>query len=279
MSGSISRSWTLVKASANVLRLDKELMVFPLLSGIATVLVTVSFILPFAVTGGLHAFDRDGARYLAYVVGFFFYLLQYAIIFFFNSALVGAALIRLAGGDPTLSDGLAIAAKRLPSILGYAALAATVGMVLRFISERSGILGRLVVGALGMAWSLATYLAVPVLVTEDIGPLDAVEESAALFKRTWGEQVVGNFGMGWAGALIAIAWVVLSLSFITLASHLTTAVMAAAWVVAVSGFVLLALVSSALKGVYTAALYRYASTGEAGFFEPAVMSGAFRPKR
>jgi hypothetical protein len=279
MSGSISNSWELVKASANVLRLDKELMVFPLLSGIATVLVTVSFILPFAVTGGVHAFDRDGARYLAYVVGFFFYLVQYAIIFFFNSALVGAALIRLAGGDPTLSDGLAIAAKRFPSILGYAALAATVGMVLRFISERSGILGRFVVGAVGMAWSLATYLAVPVLVTEDIGPLDAVEESAALFKRTWGEQVVGHFGMGWAGALIAIAWVLLSFSFIVLASHLTAAVMAAAWVVAVSGLVLLALASSALKGVYTAALYRYASTGEAGFFEPAVMSGAFRPKR
>ncbi|MCG6956797.1 MAG: DUF6159 family protein [Gemmatimonadetes bacterium] len=279
MAGSISRSWTLVKASANVLRLDKELMVFPLLSGIATVLVTVSFILPFAVTGGLHAFDRDDARYLAYVVGFFFYLVQYVVIFFFNSALVGAALIRLAGGDPTLSDGLAIAGKRFPSILGYAALAATVGMVVRFISERSGILGRLVVGAVGMAWSLATYLAVPVLVTEDIGPLDAVAESAALFRRTWGEQVVGNFGMGWAAAIVTIAWVLLSLSFITLASHLTTAVMAAAWVVAVSGFVLLALVSSALKGVYTAALYRYASTGEAGFFDPAVMSGAFRPKR
>lgn len=279
MAGSIANSWTLVKASANVLRLDKELMVFPLLSGIATVLVTVSFIAPFALTGGLHAFDRDGARYLAYAVGFFFYLLQYTVIFFFNSALVGAALIRLAGGDPTLSDGLAIAAKRFPTILGYAALAATVGMVLRFISERSGFLGRLVVGFVGMGWNLATYLAVPVLVTEDIGPLDAVAESAALFKRTWGEQVVGNFGMGWAGAFAVLAWTLVSFSFIRLASQLTHPVVVAAVVVAVSGYIFLVLFSSALSGVYTAALYRYASTGEAGFFDPAVMGSAFRPKR
>jgi len=279
MSGSISRSWVLVKASANVLRLDKELMVFPLLSGVATVLVTVSFIAPFALTGGFHAFDREGARYLAYAVGFFFYLVQYAVIFFFNSALVGAALVRLAGGDPTLSDGLSIAAKRLPTILGYAAIAATVGMVLRFISERSGILGRLVVGAIGMAWSLATFLAVPVLVTEDIGPLDAVAESAALFKRTWGEQVVGNFGLGWATAIAFFSWTLVSVSFITLASHLTPPIVVTAVAAAVSGYIFLALVSSALKGVYTAALYRYASTGEAAFFDHAVMGGAFRPKR
>lgn len=278
MAGSISRSWALAKASANVLALDKELMVFPLLSGVATILVTATFIAPFAVTGGWHVFAQDGASYLGYVVAFLFYLVQYGVIFFFNSALVGAALIRLAGGDPTVSDGLAIAAKRVPTILGYAALAATVGMVLRFISERVGIVGRLVVGLVGLGWNLATFLAVPVLVTEDLGPIDAVKESAALLKRTWGEQVVGNFGLGWAFLLMGLSWTLVSVGLIALASQLSSAVVVGAVGVAVCGYLLLALLSSALKGVYTAALYRYASTGDAGFFEPSVMGAAFRSK-
>ena len=41
-----SRSWSLVKASADVLRQDKELLVFPLLSTIAALLVAATFIAP-----------------------------------------------------------------------------------------------------------------------------------------------------------------------------------------------------------------------------------------
>lgn len=279
MAGSFSNSWALVKASANVLKMDKELMVFPLLSGIATLLVMVSFVVPIVAARGVGFFTEGEGTYLGYVVAFLFYLVQYTVVFFFNSALVGAALIRLDGGDPTVSDGLAIASKRMGSILGYAALAATVGMVLRAISERAGFLGRLAVGLVGMAWTLATYLAVPVLVTKDVGPLDAVKESAALFKRTWGEQVVGNFGMGWVVVLAGLSWCIVSVLLMVLGAHISPWGVAAGAVVAVAGFVFLALLASALKGVYTAALYRYASTGEAGYFEPAMVENAFRPKR
>lgn len=280
MAGSFSNSWALVKASANVLRLDKELMIFPLLSGIATVLVAASFFAPFAVTGGWEIFAEEGggASYLAYVLGFLFYLAQYTVIFFFNSALVGAALIRLGGGDPTVGDGLAIASKRMASIVGYAAVAATVGMVLRFISERSGFLGRLVVGLVGMGWTLATYMAVPVLVTKDVGPIDAVKESASLFKGTWGEQVVGNFGMSWAMFAMGLSWTLCGIASIWLAAQISPIAVPPIIAVMVLGYVFLALLSSALKGVYTAALYRYATTGEAGYFDPAIMGNAFRAK-
>jgi hypothetical protein len=243
------------------------------------VLVVASFVAPFALTGAWRIFSDGHSAYLGYVVAFLFYLVQYGVIFFFNSALVGAALIRLAGGDPTVSDGLAIAAKRLPSIIGYAALAATVGMVLRAISERVGLIGRLVVGLIGMGWSLATFLAVPVLVTEDLGPIDAVKESAALLKRTWGEQVVGSVGMGWATALMALSWTLVSAGIVALAAQVSPPFVVAAIGVAVLGYILLALITSALRGVYTAALYRYASTGETGPFDSAVMGAAFRSKR
>jgi len=152
-------------------------------------------------------------------------------------------------------------------------------MVLRALSERSGFLGRMVVGLVGMAWNLTTYLTVPVLVTKDVGPIDAVKESAALFRKTWGEQVVGNFGMGWAIFLIGFVWSVVSVGMIVAtASFLPGAAVLAVVGITVLGYVLLALLASALKGVYTAALYRYAITGEAGLFDESVLGNAFRPK-
>ena len=278
MAGRISNSFALVKASARVLQLDKELMVFPLMSGIATLLVIASFITPIFLVGP-EVFDSENPSYLAYVLGFLFYLVQYTVIFFFNAALVGAALIRLDGGDPTVSDGLAIASKRMGSIIGYAAIAATVGMILRAISERSGLVGKIVAGLMGMAWTLTTYLTVPILVTKDIGPIDAVKESAKIFKRTWGEQVIGNFGMGAAVMLIGLAWTAVSVVLIVAMASLGMGLSILAAVgIMVLGYVVLALWASALNGIYTAALYRYAMTGETGVFDAQIMGNAFRPK-
>lgn len=278
MAGRFSNSWSLVKASAQVLKLDKELLVFPLLSGVASILVVASFAAPFVVTGGWGFFSDGQHAYAGYVLAFLFYLVQYTVIFFFNSALVGAALIRMEGGDPTVSDGLSIAMSRLGTILGYAAIAATVGMILRAISERSGLIGRLVVGLVGMAWTLATYLSVPVLVSQDVGPIDAVKESAALFKRTWGEQVVGNFGIGAAVMLMGLSWTAVSAGLIWFGASVLPAALIPAIAIAVLGYVFLWLFSAALQGVYTAALYRYATHGEVGFFDQGIMGGAFRPK-
>jgi Family of unknown function (DUF6159) len=280
MAGRFSNSITLMKASANVLRLDKELMVFPLMSGIATVLVTASFIAPIFMVGPQIFGDGDHVSYTAYAWGFLFYLVQYFVIFFFNAGLVGAALIRLDGGDPTVSDGLAIASKRFGAILGYAAIAATVGMVLRAISERAGWVGRIVIGLIGMAWTLTTYLTVPILVTKDIGPIDAVKESAMIFKRTWGEQVVGNFGMGAGIFLMGLSWTLVSCALIFGAASLGSLPVAlVGGGVAILGYVFLGLFASALQGIYTAALYRYAMTGDAGLFDVSIMGNAFRPKK
>ena len=280
MAGRISNSFALVKASANVLRMDKELMVFPLLSGVSTLLVMASFVAPIFWVGPEIFGDGESTSYMAYAYGFLFYLAQYTVIFFFNAALVGAALIRLDGGDPTVSDGLAIASKRMGTIIGYAAIAATVGMVLRAVAERSGLLGRIAVGFLGMAWTLTTYLTVPILVTKDIGPIDAVKESAQIFKRTWGEQVIGNFGLGAAVTLIGLAWMAVSVGVIVAMASLGMglSILAAVGIMAL-GFVVLSLFASALNGIYTAALYRYAMTGETGHFDGEIMGNAFRPKK
>lgn len=273
-----SNSLELVRASGRVLAADKELLVFPLVSGVVSIFVTATFFAPALLFGWLDTMAGGGPA--AYAFGFLLYLAQYTVVFFFNTAVVGAALIRLEGGDPTVSDGFRIALDRLGVIVEYAALAATVGMVLRFLSERAGVLGRLVLGFVGLAWNLATYMVVPVLVARDLRPIEAVKESAALFKKTWGEQVVGNAGMGLIFFLAFLAYGALAFPLMIAAASLGPFVLAAAVAAGVGGLVLLAAGASALNGIYAAALYRYATTGEAGFgFESGVLDRAFVPKR
>lgn len=278
-----SNSWELMKGSARVLRLDKELLVFPLLSGIATLLVTATFIVPFAFIGegfgALEGLAKDPG-YLAYVIAFLYYLALYTAIFFFNTALVGAAMIRLDGGDPTVSDGMRIALDKLPTVLGYAAIAATIGMVLRMIEERVGFLGRIVIGLIGVSWSLATYLTVPVLVTKDVSAIDAVKESASVFKQTWGEQVVAHAGMGFAFFIVLMLMMVTFIPIAIVVAQINEVLVIPMMVSVFGGFVFLMLVKSALDGIYSAALYRFATTGDPGeHFDADMMRQAFRPKK
>ena len=273
----ISRSWTLVKASAAVLRSDKELLLFPVISAIATLLVAATFLLPVI---GLRLFEGGQVGVLGAVVGFLFYLCQYFVIFFFNTALVGAAMIRLEGGDPTVADGLRIARSKAGVILGYAAIAATVGLLLQMVREKSGVIGKIVVGLVGMAWTLASFLVVPILVSRDVGPIDAVKESIELLKRTWGENVAGNVGIGMAFGLITMLVVVLAIGLVIAAAAVGGVKLAiVVGIVGVLAVALVAVIQAALSGIYSAAVYRYAVDGiaPAGFAGPQLQS-AFLPK-
>ena len=212
-------SWELLKASAAVLRSDKQLLVFPLVSAVASLFVTATFFIPAALYAYSHHMFTNAAfnappqaqeansslhSVMGYVFMFMFYLAQYLVIFFANTALVGAALIRLRGGKPTVRDGFNLAMTHLGAIAGYALLSATVGVVVRSLSERMGFIGRMVMGFFGMAWNIATFLVTPILVMENVGPVDAVKRSSALLKRTWGEQIVGGAGLSAAFGLIML---------------------------------------------------------------------------
>ena len=225
---------------------------------------------------------REGGELqpLHVVLAFGFYLSQNFVIFYFNSALVGAAMIRLDGGDPTVSDGLRIANSKLGPILGYAAIAATVGIVLRMIEERLGVVGRWVVGLLGVAFTLATFLVVPLLVSRNIGPVDAVKESATLLKKTWGENIIGSAGMGLVFGLMYFVLIALGVATVVGLSQIQGALLAVTVaVVCVAAFILLALIQAALQGVYSAALFRFATTGNAGAgFDSTLLGNAFRRK-
>jgi hypothetical protein len=184
-----------VKASWQILARDRKLLVFPVLSGIVTLFLAASFILPLFISGVIFR-QVPGGGIPWYVLLFLFYVVSYFVAIFFNTALVTCVHSLLQGRETSLGEGLSHAVRHAGSILLWAIIAATVGIVLRAIGERSGILGRIAVAVVGGIWSLVTIFVVPVLVLEDRGVFDAMRESVALFRRTWGESVVGSVSIG-----------------------------------------------------------------------------------
>ena len=275
----ISNSWSLVKASWAVLSADKELIIFPIIAFVGSIIVTITFAVPMALTRLFEGVNSGSSQITLAILVFLFYLVQYTIVIFANSALVGAAMIRLKGGDPTVGDGLRIASQHFGAILGYALIASTVGMVLRWLSER-GLLGRIVSSLFGLAWNIVTYLVVPILVVEGVGPIEAVKRSGALLKKTWGEQIVGNLGIGLVFTLIIFALILLFVPVIVaVAATKSAAVIISTIVLFVLVIIAFGLIGSALNGIYTAAVYRYATEGDAGsFFDTELVQNAFRAK-
>jgi hypothetical protein len=278
----LSRSWALAKASAAVLRDDKELLLFPLCSGASLIVLTLAFLLPAVGLGALDAlFDEAGNVHPAgYALAFLFYFSQYFIIFFFNAGLVGSAMLRLGGAQPTFRDGMRLASRRVVAIAGYALIATTVGIILRTLQERVGFIGRIVVGLIGIGWNIATFLVVPVLVADDGGPIAAVKHSARLVKKTWGENIIGNVGIGLVFGVLSMGVVLLGIAAFVMALIAKSLVLALLVVPALTGvaLVFLFLVHAALSGIYAAALYRYALGKPSQGFEGTVLHAAFAAK-
>jgi len=278
--GRFGRSWELVKLCWQVLKQDKELVVFPIVSLVCVLIVTATFLVPGIFSGFWQDVADGGAGVAAIALIVVFYLVQYAVVIFFNAALVSAARIRLEGGDPTLGDGLRGAAAHIGAVLGYAAISATVGLVLSFIREQGGIAGGIAAGLGGMAWNVLTFLVIPVLVVEGVGPVEAIKRSGVLLKKTWGEQLIGaasiSLVFGLAGVAIVVAGGVLG-ALIIGAGVVWAGV--AVILVAVVAVLVVALLGATLHGIYSAALYGYAVGGDSGVFGRDTLAAAFAPKR
>jgi hypothetical protein len=290
------RSWKLVKASYAVLRQDKELLWFPVASTIGLIVVTFMMFLPLAATGIFGAVEAGeeltGAQsFTALIVTFLFYFVTYTIIIYSNTALIGAAMIRLDGGDPTVRDGIQVAQSRLGTILGWAFIASIVGMILQALQNMArdsdniatAIIGSILVGLAGFAWNLITFLVIPVYVIENVGPIEAIKRSASLLKSTWGENITGSFSMGIISFLVMLGiFLVIGLPLFFIVSALGSGILmfvAIAIVVFLIGAV--SIFFSALNAIFQASLYKYASgdreaVGE--FFPEEMVAGAFQPK-
>ena len=284
MFGSLATSWALGKASWRVLRSNPALALFPVVSTLVVLLIV-------AIGGGLaygvFPWLRDGVQpqggqtVAGAAMLFVFLALAYTIVIYFNSALTAAVMRQLAGDTPTLKDGLRMAGQHKRAIVGYALISATVGLLLSFIREKGGVVGQVAGWLGGIAWNLATFFVVPVLVTHNIGPIDAIRESGGLFKRTWGQQVAGNAGVGLFSFALLLAALAIGGVFVALGAALNVLALlvfgVAVGVVLITGALV---IGATLSSIFRVVLYRFATDGQvAGPFDDNDVRNAFRPKR
>lgn len=267
--GRFQRSWELTQQSWAVLRTNKALILFPVISSIVALLLTVSFLLPLYLAVGPSRIENPPA--FAYVVIFGYYLVSYFIIVFFNAGLIYCANEVLNGRPATLGDGLNASMKRFGPILGWALLAATVGMILNLISARVGLIGQIVVALLGAAWNVVTFFTVPMLVIEGVGPIQAMKGSWAVIRKAWGETLIGNVGIQFALAVLGLTPLVFLLPGLVLGS--------APLIIATLGLLLvywliLGAIGAAMTGIYQVAVFAYAKNGTAppGFSQDMIQS-------
>lgn len=275
--GKIARTWSLMADSWQVLKVDKSLVVLPFISGICCMLLLASFAIPLYATGAWHPPTRDAEterQVLYYGTLFGFYVANYFIVVFFNAAIVACAATRMGGGNPTIGDGLRAAASRLPVIAGWALVSATVGVILQIVEDRSDRVVQIIAGLLGAAWTVMTFLVVPILVIENKNPIAALQESTALLKRTWGEQLISNLSFSGIFFLLALpAFALIALGFMMG----STIALVACVGLAVIYLILLLLIHSTLQAIFQTALYVYARDGVApAAFHAEVLATALR---
>jgi Family of unknown function (DUF6159) len=279
-----SRSWELAKQSWKVMRSHPSLAIFPIISGIASLLVTISFILPIFFgmkssgmfePGRLEA-SQNSIPVAYYAVMFCYYLVCNFVVVFFNVALIHCANKVLNNQETSVGDGLSAATKRLGPILGWSLIGATVGLILKAISERVPMVGQIVVAVLGAAWNIVTFFVVPTLAIEGVGPITAIKTSFEAIKKTWGESLIGNIGVSTAIGILALIPIPI---LIGIAFTGSAWIIIGAVVIAAFYWLTLAIIGSCLTGIYTTAVFHYARTGSVpNVFTSDQIQMAFLPK-
>jgi hypothetical protein len=281
----LTNSFALARSSWQVLTTDKKLVVFPLVSGLGVLLVLISFAVPLAVLAATGHIDLDKNNgqppAWTYAVAFAFYFCNYFVIVFCNAALISCALMRFGGQEPTLADGFRAAAARLPQILAWALVSATVGVLLKVVESAHEKVGQIISALLGTAWTVITYFVVPVLVVEKVGPFQAIKRSLAILRQTWGEALLGGIGLGLFKLLLFLPGLLLLVGGIALCAAVQPLAVGLA-VVGLGVLYLLgcAAVSAALDTIFLSALYQFAAVGQLPpGFDAATLRGAFRSKK
>lgn len=273
--GRFARSWELAKQSYAVLKSNPQLALFPLVSGIASFIVLLSFLIPAVISmiGKTDAqIEASLQTPLYYVLMFAFYTITYFIVIFFNCGLVYCAYEHLNGRPATFRDGIAMARRSLGQIIVWTLIAATVGTILKAIAERAGWVGQLVINLIGLVWSVATFFVVPLLIVERETATASVKRSAGMLKRTWGVQIIGGIGINLASSILMLFGLIPIVGGVMFAFAAQAPIfMAIGFGIAVLYWLALATVFAALGGIFQTALYIYASNGE----QPSAFSGHY----
>ena len=301
----LARSWQLFKRSLLVVRDHPKLLVFPFITGLLSLAIVLFFLAPVVLillaphwTQGdtVHAFmDRIGFLRLRHGANFNFrfqsmgasilagiYLLN-MFLATFSSVAFNSEIIEALGGRPvSLRHGIEAACQRWKSVLLWSLFAGVIGLIIRALEQRFAIVGRVVAGLIGLAWSVASIFAIPILVhhASASNPFEILTKSARTIKATWGEMLAGYLGMQGTNLLFLwgsiLLWVATGAMAILLSNAWLLLVVGVPWLASLMAYGYL---SSIASRVYLCALYLYAAEGVVPEpYDSAMMNMAFKTK-
>lgn len=274
LSSRLSNGWTIAMSSFKVLKENKQLIIFPVLSCVSMTLILVSFaVILFGASGwdldNLPEFGRAGV----YGILFLFYLVNYCIVVFFNMALIHCSKLYFEGEEASVKAGIDFSISRLGAIFSWSLLAATVGTILKVVQENAGTVGRIVVGLIGMAWSVVTFFVVPVIAYENVGPFKALERSTQIIKEKWGEGMGAGFSF-FLVQLLGLVLVAIPAVLVGVLIHPLAGI-----IVGVLGVLLLSAVISAAKTVFVSAVYHQITGDIQTHIDQQLVDGLFVVKK
>jgi hypothetical protein len=279
-----TRGWRIARSSWAVLKSHPSLTIFPVISGLALIAVTALLSVPIifgAAVGASVQLSDQAMKTYGYVALFIWYFVCTFVIVFCNAALISSALQVFTGRRTSVRYGMAAAGRRCPQILGWSFVAATVGVLLRGLqsvaTDKLGFVGDLAAAVVEGVWSVATYFAVPVVVVEGLGPINAVKRSSSILRRTWGESLAGSAGLGFVNFLFLLPFFgLLALVVTGIGGEMlrwTFATMLVVYGLAATA------IFAALNTIFRAAVYNYATTGAAPtHIDSALLQSTFRDK-
>ena len=284
--GRFARSWQITKITFAVIQQDKEMLAFPMLAGVFSLLFTTALLFPTVIVQLLAETGDTSVAFglVEYICLFVVYLGLAFISTFFNTCVVYTTKVRFSGGDATFMESIRYALSKVGRIFAWSMLAATVGILLRALDQAGRSMGgagqvvlKIFRSILGMIWSVVVIFVIPVMVYEDVGPFDAVKRSATTLRNTWGESLIRHLGLGFVSGICTFLGIILSIGLVALLSPLGQTGLVVAIALSVTYFLAMFLVFSCANTVFNTALYVYASESQSPTgFAPDVLEGAFR---
>jgi hypothetical protein len=271
--------WQLTKKAWSVVRANKGLAKLPLTGGLLALAAWLVIAVPGLVMLGS---DIDSIVAVGVVLLALGSYLAAFVIIYYNVILAAAADEALQGREPDMAAARSVARNRIPVIAGWALVSGIVSLFFAVLRDRGGVAGRIAAGIGAAIWGLVTFLVVPVLALEGIGPIAAVKRSGQLVKERFGQQVTGNLVIGGIAGLVMIAGGLVGALGVVMVSSGSTAGIAGGALLAIAGLVIVvggAVYSGATRGVFGVALYHYVADDKVvGPFTTADLASAARQR-
>lgn len=259
-------AWTssgvVTRKAWSVIRENTYLLAFPLIGFLVSLVPMALFWGPAAWA---LATDRNVVGWVLVVVGVFG---TTAVVTFATAALVAAADEELAGRDASVGYGFGRAFGRLGPLLLWSVIQTVVTLLVSLVRGNGGnnpvtaILRGILAGAIDVLWQLVTFFVLPILMIEGGSPIAAIRSSATLFRQKWGTQLAGGVRIGGLILLVAVLpAIVATVGGAFLVATGSLAIGVPLIVLGVIVWAAAALVASAMRGIFSVALYRFARDG------------------